>query len=355
MVRWFASKREKGCLPATLRHYRWAVRHATALLRQAARPTDPRQWSEEDARWLRHRLRDDVWQLNVLADLARFSRNLVFNEVGLPRRGPPIRVRWLTEAQERALIQVTRKDRFLRLVVLLGLGQGLRRIEWIRLRVSDVDLAGRRLLVRGKGVGGAKKVWMPLHPALGPAFQDFLEWRDLRISRWLRAFPLLPVPDELLIHRKGERLVPYGDGGANGWMSILERRLAAIGVPIKLSTHMLRRSGATLLEKTLLRSPEAARDGVYRAVQGFLRHESIATTMRYLEADPGRQAAAMEAFASALPWGVDPPDGNDPEGPAQLAMDRPAQRGTPAQKPRTAGGKDRGHTSFRLRRRNQAL
>jgi hypothetical protein len=39
-------------------------------------------------------------------------------------------------------------------------------------------------------------------------------------------------------------------------------------------------------------------------VQGFLRHESIATTMRYIEPDPSRQPAAMRALADALPWGA---------------------------------------------------
>ncbi|HLY76293.1 MAG TPA: site-specific integrase [Thermoplasmata archaeon] len=302
VARWIAYKSERGCLKETLRRYRWAVRRATSSLRRAGRTTDPRRWSVEDARWLRRRLHDDPWQLSILADLARFSRNFVFNEVGLPKKGPPQRVRWLSEEATTALVEVTKKDRLLRLVVLLGLGQGLRRIEWLRLQVGDIDFAGNRLLVRGKGQGQPKRVWMPLHPALPPALQDYLVWRGRKVERFLRVFPLTPIPEELLVHRRGERLIPYGVGGADRWMLILERRLRARGISVKLSTHMLRRTAATLLERTLLRSPQASRDGVYRMVQGFLRHESIATTMRYLEPDPSRQAAAMEAFAQALPW-----------------------------------------------------
>ncbi len=203
------------------------------------------------------------------------------------------------------LIQVTRKDRLLRLVVLLGLGQGLRRIEWLRLRIGDIDLPGHRILVRGKGRERPKQVWMTMHPALGPAFQEYLAWRERKIARILRLTPLTPVPEELFLHRRGDHLIPYGEGGANRWMLILQRRLAARGIAVHLSTHMLRRSGATLLERALLRSPDASRDGVYRTVQGFLRHDSIATTMRYLEADPTRQAEAMQIFADALAW-MDP-------------------------------------------------
>ena len=299
---WIAYKSDRGCQKETLRRYRWAVRRTSGFLRQVGRTTDPRRWSVEDARYLRHRLHDDPWQLSILADLARFSRNFVFNEVGLPPKPPPVRVRWLSEEQVQALVEVTRKDRLLRLVALLGLGQGLRRIEWLRLRVGDIDLPGNRLFVRGKGRGQPKRVWMPMHPALVPALQDYIGWRERKVSRWLRRFPLIPVPEELFVHRRGDHLIPYGTGGADRWMLILQRRLAARGVTVHLSTHMLRRSGATLLEKTLLGSPEASRDGVYRTVQGFLRHESIATTMLYLEANPARQAAAMRVFADALPW-----------------------------------------------------
>lgn len=238
----------------------------------------------------------------MLADLARFSRNLVFQEVGLPRRGPPRRVRWLSAEAVRALIATTRNDRLLRLVALLGIGQGLRRIEWLRLQVGDIDLLGNRLLVRGKGRGTPKLAWMSLHPALPDAFRDYLGRRNRKVSRFLRAHPFSPVPPELFVHRRGDRLVPYGEGGANRWMRILERRLSDRGIGVKLSTHMLRRSGATLLERTLLESPDASRDGVYRTVQEFLRHESLATTMRYLEQDPSRQRRAMEAFGRAFEW-----------------------------------------------------
>lgn len=299
---WLAFKRERGCLPRTLYQYRWAIRRAQGYLRRAGRPTDPRRWTVEDGRFLRSCCAQDPWRVTILADLARFARNFVFYEVGLPPKPPPRRVRWLTEEQAHAVIEVSRSDALLRLVALLGLGQGLRRIEWLRMRVEDVDLVGRRLLVRGKGRGQPKIAWMAMHPALPAAVEAYLEVRNKLIQRELRRNPNAVVPAELLIHRWGRRLVPYGEGGANRWMTILGRRLGEIGTPVAMSTHMLRRSGATLLEKALLASPDASRDGVYRSVQEFLRHENLATTMRYLERDPGRQRKAMQLFANALGW-----------------------------------------------------
>jgi integrase len=321
---WIALKRERGCVAGTIVRYRWAVRRAQTFLRRAGRPPDPRAWTAEDARWLRRRFHDDPWRISLLAGLARFAGNFVFYEVGLPPKPPPRRVRWLTEEEAVALLEVTQRDRLLRLVALLGLGQGLRRVEWLRLRAADIDLNGRRLLVRGKGRGQPKIVWVPMHPALPEAFEGYLAWRDRRIRRHLRRHPLSPVPPELFLHRRGDRLIPYGEGGANRWMLILERRLAARGIRVKLSTHMLRRSGATLLEKTLLRSPEASRDGVYRSVQEFLRHESIATTMRYLEADPSRQRRALEAFGAAYDWGAPPRRADRPAPPGESVSSAPA-------------------------------
>jgi integrase len=143
---------------------------------------------------------------------------------------------------------------------------------------------------------------MALHPALPAAFREYKAIRDRRIRTFLRRNPGARVPPELLLHWRKGRLIPYGEGGANQWMRIIERRLALQGIFVKMSSHMLRRSGATLLEKTLLRSRNASRDGVYRCVQEFLRHENLATTMRYLETDPSRQRRAMETFGSALDW-----------------------------------------------------
>ncbi|MDE2045385.1 MAG: hypothetical protein KGJ69_09665 [Thermoplasmata archaeon] len=69
---------------------------------------------------------------------------------------------------------------------------------------------------------------------------------------------------------------------------------------------MFRSSSATLLEETLLESPEASCDGVYRTVQTFLRHEDLATTMRYLESNPRRQRKAFDPYARVFPWPAPP-------------------------------------------------
>jgi integrase len=111
------------------------------------------------------------------------------------------------------------------------------------------------------------------------------------------------IPEELLVHPGPGGLRGYSRSGLDLLVHRIEQKVRALGFPVQLSSHMFRRSGATLLEEALLASPEASKDGVFRVVQGFLRHESLATTMRYLEANPARQERALERYAQALPWG----------------------------------------------------
>lgn len=334
VARWLLSKSNRGCLPRTLRKYQWASERALRALRKHGRSVDPRRWNTEDGVWLRRHFHDEPWQLSILSDLAKFSGNHVFDEIGLPKRGPPQHVRWLSEETARAIFVVTRSDPALRLMALLGLGQGLRRIEWLRLRVSDFDLEGNRLLVRGKGRTHAKLIWVSLHPAIPDALRDYLHHRSRVVGDFRSRAPSAPIPDELFLHPVKGTLRPYSINGMDRWVGRVEESLARRGIRVKLSSHMFRRSAATLLERTLLRSPDASRDGVYRTLQGFLRHDNLATTMRYLDADPSRQERAMVAFAQALPWaGSEPPvlgdatpDGAQPRTPAGSSGRSPGRK-----------------------------
>lgn len=305
--RWIENKVRRGCVPATLRRYRWVVERALREMEAAHRPRDPRRWTLKDALVLKEYSRRDPWLLVVLNNFARFHGNTVIQEAGIPPRGPVHRVRWLRRPEAEALISETRNDPLLSLLVMLGLGQGLRRVEWKRLRVEGVDLASERLLVRGKGRGSPKLVWVPFHPAFRTVYLRYLEHRRRLVDREAGRHPSRPIPAELLVHPSPHGLSGYSDQGLDRLVRKIEGRLAHSGVQIRLSSHMLRRTGATLLEEALLRYPEGAPEGVYRVVQGFLRHENIATTMRYLEGNPGRQWAALEQYRRLLPWPSPPP------------------------------------------------
>lgn len=302
LCRWLRSKEKRGCQADTLRRYRAIVRSSLQELRRQGRPESPGRWRERDFDQVRFGVARSRWAFGILIDYARFAGSRITAEVTHPPRAFSGRVRWLDRASMEELIRAVRKDPTLSLVVALGLGQGLRRVEWKRLRVSDVDLESGRILVRGKGRTVPKLVWMPVHPALPAIWKRFLARRRLLVARNQRRNGSSPVPPEAFIHWWRGRLVPYSLSGFDSWVGRLGARLGRRSGTARLSSHMLRRSGATLLEEVLLASPHPSLDGVYRAIQTFLRHENAATTMRYLQENPARQRRALEQFGSALPW-----------------------------------------------------
>lgn len=75
---------------------------------------------------------------------------------------PPQLPKRLTQAESTALVASTSHDLRLRLVVLLMLQEGLRRVEVARLNVEDIDFAEHSMVVRGKGGQGCETDALPI-------------------------------------------------------------------------------------------------------------------------------------------------------------------------------------------------
>ncbi|MDE1822143.1 MAG: site-specific integrase [Euryarchaeota archaeon] len=302
--RWLERKRRKGCVPSAVRECRQVVVRVLLFLRAEARPLDPAGWTLEDAERIKRFCGNSNWSLQILGNFAQFAGSRVFLEVGNPPPPAPRNVRWRTQDEARAVLEAVRDDPLLSFVGILGLGQGMRRVEWKRLRLEDVDLAQGRLLIRGKGRATPKLAWSPLHPAFPAIYERYLAYRQRLVQESLLRYPGSTVPPEalVLLSNVAQGLRAYSDTTLDELVHAIEERVADRGRPVRLSSHMFRRSGATLLEEALLDSPQASRDGVYRTVQEFLRHENLATTMRYLASNPRRQRRALDQFGQALPW-----------------------------------------------------
>lgn len=240
------------------------------------------------------------WAYGILEDFARSAGSRALSDAPRPSHPVSNRVRWLTRRQAEALVGASRSDPKLALIVILGIGQGLRRVEWQRLRVGDIDVPNRRMLVRGKGRGSPKLVWMPLHPAFPPIWARYLRYR----ARLTAGRPTGPGGEltTALVHFRRGKLEGYSLSGLDAMIRRIGTRIGKEFPELRLSSHMLRRSGATLLEEAMLASPRRNPDGTYRVLQVFLRHENLATTMKYLQENPGRQRRAMEQFDDLLPW-----------------------------------------------------
>lgn len=139
-------------------------------------------------------------------------------------------------------------------------GCGLRIAEALALNVGQAPVAGRPLLVLGKG---SKERLMPVLPAVAEAVAD-----------WLRHHPGRGDPAApLFVGVRGERLNP---GVAQRTLRQY-RRLA--GLPEHATPHALRHSFATHL---------LAGGADLRAIQDLLGHASLSTTQRYTSVDEAR-------------------------------------------------------------------
>jgi integrase len=88
---------------------------------------------------------------------------------------PPQLPKRLTGAEAKALVKATAGDKRSRLIVLLMLQEGLRRMEVSRLNVEDIDLAERSMVIRGKGGQGCETDALPITSETWKALTAYLE------------------------------------------------------------------------------------------------------------------------------------------------------------------------------------
>ncbi|MDQ3978806.1 MAG: tyrosine-type recombinase/integrase [Actinomycetota bacterium] len=131
-------------------------------------------------------------------------------------------------------------------------GSGLRVAELCALRIGDVDLRQRRLLVWGKG---GKQRQLPMSE---PSVEAVRAW--LRNGRSVLCTPDSP-PEALFVNRRGRPLTP------RDVRRILDRRS-----PVPTHPHALRHTFATHLLDN---------GADLRAVQELLGHADLATTQIY--------------------------------------------------------------------------
>ena len=191
---------------------------------------------------------------------------------GLPRALPPEQARAIAEEIGDATETPFTQARDVALFSLLY-GCGLRIAEALALRVADAPIAGRPLLITGKG---AKQRLVPVLPAVAQA-----------AATWLALHPDRHTPSApLFVGVRGGRLNP---GVAQRTMRHYRN---ATGLPKHATPHALRHSFATHL---------LAGGADLRAIQDLLGHASLSTTQRYTAVD---QAGLMEVWRRTHPKGA---------------------------------------------------
>lgn len=236
----------------------------------AKRAPAPSRLSAEDLQFLRTRLtwRRNSW-LQYFASLRPFLRwvgNSVAEEDALwrPPAGEPSVRRWLDEAQLGRLLDAAQGIE--RAVVALEGFNGLRRIEVVRLRVQDVDLAGRRMHVRGKGRGGGK--WRTI-PLTATAYAELLSWMGSH-----------PRQEGSLLERSI---------GQVDWLVRRAGRRAQLGVPV--SNHDLRRAFGRIAYRSEMPLVD---------LRNMLGHQSVDMTLVYIGVEEDAMREGLDRFEARM-------------------------------------------------------
>lgn len=195
---------------------------------------------------------------------------LKWADVSLELEAPPVPgavPRPLKDVDVRALLDAC--DVRDRVVVSLGICEGLRRGEMSRLELADVDLDGRVMFVQGKG---GRQRWVPITDATARRVVRYVQE-----ERGWAAGPLLQS------RRGGGRLAPQSI--SERVRKVMEEAgIYAEGVTL----HALRHTAATALWMS-------SGSDLFM-VQQLLGHSSVRTTAMYVKARPtDEMRAAMNA------------------------------------------------------------
>jgi integrase/recombinase XerD len=220
------------------------------------------------------------WKFSILNDYLGFHGNTVIKDMDM--QWPPdarIHVDWLTA--EQALTVMEAASGIERIIMHLELNIGLRRVEVLRLKVSDVKLGHFDVL--GKGRRGGKKRTNPFHQDTNAELSYWFKLREIEIERARAKNKAVKVPEALLIYELRGKLYPYK-------RSALDLRLKAVSerTGIRFTNHTLRRTfGRTCW---LAGVP-------LETIKDLLGHEDTKTTIQYLGINMDDKSEAMGQLA----------------------------------------------------------
>lgn len=193
--------------------------------------------------------------------------------LGVPMpKVPPQLPKRLTTDEARRLVAAVAHDPRTKLIVLLMLQEGLRRVEVSRLNVEDIDVAERSMVIRGKGGQGCETDALPITDETWRALTAYLAEAGhthgpLVRNRVRRHGRLSPQTVSELVH----------DG------------MVAAGVKrpgdLTRTPHSCRH---TMAHDTL------ARTNNVRAVQQAMRHRSVRSTEVYLRGHTAELREVLE-------------------------------------------------------------
>jgi len=280
--------RDLGRSERTVRDYDWALNRVFSGLADAGLEVNPRKVGRKEI--------DYLWNDYLTGSRGYRAHNIKILRIFLKWAGNPdserfklgIRedcgrnISWLSDGEAAALKMGAVGIE--RMVVHLELDLGLRRIEVLRLKVSDFQ-TGRvnTVLVHGKGRNGGKWRQINWHPDTPGELEAYLEIRDREVQKAREKDPRAKDPGNLLIYERGGKLHPYKKTAVDSFVKSAGERIG-----VKASNHDLRRTCGRMMFRAGVPIETIAR---------IFGHSDTKTTLHYLGLEYEDMSSAMRQYA----------------------------------------------------------
>ena len=273
----------------TLRKYARGIANTLFELELEGLETDPRKigrreiqslltiWKNREVQW-----NTIIWKLNQLNLILKYYNNEIIRQLNLNLK--PVErtnARWIPREIMDEIFEVSEElGPQYAIRIHLGYDLLLRKSEMLRLKVRDFNFAyseDGEIHVLGKGRHGGKPALLPFASDTPRYLKAYLEWREDLIRKARRRGELIPKDDWFIIwYRPGIGIGKESQTTAdNRLIPIMTEVRKRLNLPKswRFGYHDLRRSGARRYWE----------DGMsLLAIQALLRHENLATTIKYL-------------------------------------------------------------------------
>lgn len=278
--------KEKGRPEVTWKGYRWLIKKMSKRLEDAGLDANPKHWDRDTVLWLKNvalaHLRPgiDRREMAILNMYAQFHGNTIIKDMELEwPKDQRTHVDWLTPSQAMQVLDAA--EGIERMVIHLELEMGLRRVEVIRQKVSNILMGVMH--VQGKGRQGGKWRTISFHPNTIGELNKYMLIREAEVSRARAKNPTVAVPDDLLVYEWKGELHPYQRTAIDKMVARVAAR-----VEFKFTNHTLRRTYGRMLWLA----------GVQlETIAEILGHADTKTTILYLGLNMDDQASAMNKLA----------------------------------------------------------
>ncbi|MFH1578926.1 MAG: site-specific integrase [Thermoplasmatota archaeon] len=281
---------ERGLSETTVKGELWALGNMGRALWEAGFDVCPRRFGQFHIDYLRsvqYEGREQSYiahNLSILKQFLKWAGNKQTDRIRWPVRGfARSNADWLQDHEAMILKQLSQGIE--RMIVHCEVDLGLRRIEVLRLKVSDFR-TGRAdsIKVLGKGRHGGKPREISWHQDTPSELEACLVIRDGHIARARSKNPNVEVPESLLIYERGGGLYPYKKSAVDGFLEDLGSRSG-----IEFSNHTLRRTCGRMMHRS--------GSGIVE-IAGILGHSDPKTTMLYLGLDIQDMSQTMNRLAA---------------------------------------------------------